>query len=84
MTVIKNYLYVKISFEPKKKKLWNTTMISTELKKKSVFLHHFKSKRLMSQTNFVKVLYTRFSSITACEQDEIKDAFVWAAGIFIT
>lgn len=37
MTVIKNYLYVKISFEPKKKKLWNTTMISTELKKKAYF-----------------------------------------------
>lgn len=51
-------------------------MISTELKKKSVFLHHFKSKRLMSQTNFVKVLHTCFSCITACEQDEIKDAFV--------
>lgn len=30
----------------------------------------------MSQTNFVKVLHTCFSCITACEQDEIKDAFV--------
>lgn len=45
MTVIKNYLYVKISFEPKKKKLWNTTMISTELKKKKRIFTSFQIEK---------------------------------------